>query len=70
MPAGFAAGGGRGGHRRLLISFLQAITSLQDSSISHGLKLIIVSLVIVVAAPWGAAAILQFANSIMQTLFT
>ncbi|XHO07049.1 hypothetical protein ACEQUB_p00295 (plasmid) [Ralstonia syzygii] len=37
----------------LLISFLQAITSLQDSSISHGLKLIIVSLVIVVAAPWG-----------------
>ena len=53
----------------LLISFVQAVTSLQDSSISHGLKLIIVSVVIVVAAPWGAASILQFGNTILQSLF-
>ncbi|KHK49844.1 aldolase [Ralstonia sp. A12] len=53
----------------LLISFVQAVTSLQDSSISHGLKLIIVSVVIVVAAPWGAASILQFGNTVLQSLF-
>jgi type III secretion protein S len=53
----------------LAVSFLQAVTSLQDSSISHGIKLIVVTVVIILAAPWGASAILQFARSIMQTIF-
>ncbi|RFP09352.1 EscS/YscS/HrcS family type III secretion system export apparatus protein [Duganella sp. BJB488] len=53
----------------LLVSFLQAVTSLQDSSISHGIKLIVVTVVIMLAAPWGASAILQFARNIMQTIF-
>jgi type III secretion protein S len=53
----------------LLVSFLQAVTSLQDSSISHSIKLVAVSVAIMLAAPWGASAILQFARSVMQSIF-
>jgi type III secretion protein S len=54
----------------LLVSFLQAVTSLQDSSISHSVKLVAVSVAIMLAAPWGASAILQFARSVMQSIFS
>lgn len=53
----------------LLISFVQAVTSLQDTSISHGIKFLIVTVVIIVAAPWGASAVMQFAQSVMRTVF-
>lgn len=53
----------------LLISFLQAITSLQDASISQVAKLIIVTAVVLACAPWGASAILEFAHSVMQAVF-
>lgn len=53
----------------LLISFLQAITSLQDSSISQIAKLIIVTGVILACAPWGASAVLQFAQSVNRVIF-
>ncbi|TKC91522.1 EscS/YscS/HrcS family type III secretion system export apparatus protein [Trinickia terrae] len=53
----------------LLISFIQAVTSLQDTSISHGIKFLIVTVVIIVAAPWGASAVMQFAQSILRTVF-
>ena len=53
----------------LLVSFVQAVTSLQDSSISHSVKLVAVSVAIMLAAPWGASAILQFARSVMQAIF-
>ncbi|CAG9166935.1 type III secretion system export apparatus subunit SctS [Cupriavidus pampae] len=53
----------------LLISFLQAITSLQDSSISQVAKLIIVTAVLLATAPWGASAVLEFANAVMRTVF-
>jgi type III secretion protein S len=53
----------------LLIAFLQAVTSLQDATISHGVKFLIVTVVIIVAAPWGASAVLQFAQSVMHTVF-
>jgi type III secretion protein S len=53
----------------LLVSFVQAVTSLQDSSISHSVKLVAVSVTIMLAAPWGASAILQFARSVMQSIF-
>ena len=54
----------------LLVSFVQAVTSLQDSSISHSVKLVAVSVAIMLAAPWGASAILQFARSVMQAIFS
>lgn len=53
----------------LLIAFLQAVTSLQDSSIGQSLKLIVVTVVIVIAAPWGAAAIQNFARTLVQVMF-
>ncbi|WP_018606685.1 type III secretion system export apparatus subunit SctS [Uliginosibacterium gangwonense] len=53
----------------LLIAFFQAILSLQDSSVSQGLKLVIAVVVLMIAAPWGASAILQFACSIMEAIF-
>lgn len=54
----------------LLVSFVQAVTSLQDSSISHSIKLVAVAVTVMVAAPWGASAVLQFANSVMQSIFS
>ncbi|CAB3725533.1 type III secretion system export apparatus subunit SctS [Paraburkholderia rhynchosiae] len=53
----------------LLIAFVQAVTSLQDSSISQSVKLVVVTIVIVIAAPWGAAAIQNFARTLMQVMF-
>jgi type III secretion protein S len=50
----------------LLVSFLQAITSLQDQSISQGAKMIVVTIVIVVAAPWGASIVFRFAETVMK----
>jgi type III secretion protein S len=50
----------------LLVSFMQAITSLQDQSISQGAKMIVVTIVIVVAAPWGASIIFRFAETILK----
>jgi type III secretion protein S len=50
----------------LLVSFLQAITSLQDQSISQGVKLVAVVIVLVIAAPWGASVVLNFAQTVMK----
>jgi type III secretion protein S len=50
----------------LLVSFMQAITSLQDQSISQGAKMIVVTIVIVIAAPWGASIVYRFAETIMK----
>ncbi|HVW50649.1 MAG TPA: type III secretion system export apparatus subunit SctS [Trinickia sp.] len=51
----------------LAVSFLQAITSMQDQTLSHGVKLVAVMIAIAIAAPISAAAILHFANEVMQT---
>jgi type III secretion protein S len=51
----------------LLISFLQAITSMQDQSISFGVKLAVVTILIVITAPWAASQVLRFANEIVAT---
>ena len=53
----------------LVVSFLQAVTSLQDSSISHSIKLVAVSVTVMLAAPWGASAVLQFARGVMTSIF-
>lgn len=53
----------------MLVSFFQAITSLQDSSVSQGIKLFCVGLTVLVAAPWGAQKVLAFANTAIQLIF-
>jgi type III secretion protein S len=50
----------------LLVSFVQAITSLQEQSISQGAKLIAVVITLLIAAPWGASVVLGFAKQAMQ----
>jgi type III secretion protein S len=46
----------------LVVSLLQAITSLQDQSVSQGLKLLVVTVVLLLTAPWGGALVLQYAQ--------
>lgn len=53
----------------LLVAFFQAITSLQDASISQGIKLLCVTGVTLLAAPWGATALLRFSESVMTAVF-
>ncbi|WP_322399639.1 type III secretion system export apparatus subunit SctS [Massilia luteola] len=53
----------------LAVAFLQAITSLQDSSISQSVKLVIVTVAIMVSAPWGGMAVLGFARSLWEVMF-
>jgi type III secretion protein S len=49
----------------LAVSFVQAITSMQDQSISYAVKLVAVVATVLVMGAWGAAAILRFANEIV-----
>lgn len=53
----------------LLVSFLQAVTSLQDASISQGVKLLCVTVVVALAAPWAGATVVRFAQRLMQVMF-
>ena len=46
----------------LLVSLVQAITSLQDQTVSQGAKLLVVTLVIFFAAPWAGSLVLSFAR--------
>jgi type III secretion protein S len=50
----------------LLVAFVQAITSLQEQSISQGAKLVSVVVTLLALGPWGASIVLRFA----QTLFS
>jgi type III secretion protein S len=53
----------------LLVSFFQAITSLQDSSISQGIKLLVVTGVIVVTAPWAGSTLVKFTENLFSAVF-
>lgn len=53
----------------LVVAFLQAITSLQDSSISQSVKLVVVTVAVMVSAPWGGMAVLSFARSLWEVMF-
>ncbi|MCX4161415.1 MULTISPECIES: type III secretion system export apparatus subunit SctS [Paraburkholderia] len=49
----------------LAISFIQAITSMQDQSISYAVKLVAVVATVLIMGTWGASAVLRFANEIV-----
>ena len=53
----------------LLISFVQAITSLQDSSISQGIKLLAVTVVVAICAPWAGSTLLRFSENLLAAMF-
>lgn len=46
----------------LLVSLVQAITSLQDQTVAQALKLLVVTVVLLLAAPWAGALVLQYAQ--------
>ncbi|HEX6703335.1 MAG TPA: type III secretion system export apparatus subunit SctS [Albitalea sp.] len=53
----------------LLVSFFQAITSLQDQSISQGIKLLAVTVVVFVAAPWAGMTLMRFSENLLAAIF-
>ena len=53
----------------LLVAFISAITSLQDSSIAQGLKLLCVTIVVLFAAPWAGTTLMRFAEKLMGVMF-
>ncbi len=53
----------------LLVSLFQAVTSLQDSSVSQGVKLFCVGVTVLVTAPWCAQKVLVFANMAIENIF-
>jgi type III secretion protein S len=50
------------------ISFFQAITSMQDQTLSHVAKLVAVTIAVIVTAPLSCAAVLRFANEIVRVV--
>lgn len=53
----------------LAVSFVQAITSMQDQTLPFAIKLIVVTIVLVIAGPLSCEAVLHFANEMMHTAF-
>ena len=54
----------------LLVSFVQAVTSLQEQSIGQAAKMIAVVIAVVIAAPWGGSVVLRHAESLMRIAMT
>lgn len=53
----------------LLVAFFQAVTSLQDASISHAIKLLLVSAVIAITASWSGSLMVNFSQGLLQAAF-
>ena len=49
----------------LLVSLVQAITSLQDPTVAQALKLLVVTVVLLLAAPWAGSLVLQYAQQVI-----
>lgn len=54
----------------LLVSLVQAVTSLQDAAISQGVKLLCVTAVIAITAPWAGSTVLHFTERLIAAMFT
>jgi type III secretion protein S len=52
----------------LLVSFLQAATSMQESTVPHLCKLIAVTITLMIVAPMSCAALLRYANDMMRVM--
>ncbi|MDR2444009.1 MAG: type III secretion system export apparatus subunit SctS [Deltaproteobacteria bacterium] len=49
------------------LSLFQAITQLQEQTLSFGIKLIAVSIALFVASPWISAELLNFARDVFDS---
>lgn len=54
----------------LFVSFVQAITSLQEQSVLQGVKLIAVTVLLVFTSPWAASSIFQFGTNVFRIVFS
>ena len=53
----------------LLVALVQAVTSVQDQSISQGIKLICVTVTVAATAPWVGGTVLQFSQRLLTAVF-
>jgi len=53
----------------LVVAFIQAITSVQDQSIAYGIKLLVVSIVLVISAEWAGTKLVLFAKDLLRVAF-
>ncbi len=53
----------------ILFSLFQAITQLQEQTLSFGIKLIAVSITLFLAAGWMSAQIIQLAQTIFERFY-
>ena len=53
----------------LLVSFFQAITQLQEQTLSFGVKLIAGAIALFAAGPWISAELLTFARDIFDNFY-
>ena len=54
----------------LLVSFVQAVTSLQDAAIAQGVKLLCVTLTVAISAPWAGGTVLRFSERLLAAVFS
>jgi len=54
----------------LLVSLLQALTQVQEQTLSFAVKLIVVSAVLLLTMPWVGAELLRFTNYIFDLIPT
>lgn len=54
----------------LLVSLLQALTQIQEQTLSFAVKLVVVVLTLVFSANWIAAELLQFGHHIFSSIPT
>ena len=52
----------------LLVSLLQSVTSIQEQTLSFVPKLVAISLVVVIGAPWMLRLLMQFTTSFILRL--
>ena len=52
----------------LLVSLLQSVTSIQEQTLSFVPKLVAISLVVVIGAPWMLRLLMQFTTSFITRL--
>jgi type III secretion protein S len=52
----------------LLISLIQALTQVQEQTLSFAIKLIVVTVVIIAMAPWAASEMFKFTENIFDMI--
>ena len=52
----------------LLVSLIQALTQVQEQTLSFAIKLVVVTVVIIAMAPWAASEMFKFTQNIFDMI--